>query len=175
MRLHRLACAVLAILAGGLSTPSTRADDGDPAGWSVLTDPRGRAFLVATETAGGPRLLTVACLRDVDEVTVYAEVPGLVAGHEGVALRLAVADADWDLVATADAIDGRVVATAEAADGAAARRALESRLTRILTAPGPLVVSAEGAGVVEIPLEALPPRAGVARPLARFRTICFGR
>jgi hypothetical protein len=49
------------------------AGTGDKKGWSVVTDPRKRAFLIWTPAANGPRVLTFGCLRDVDSFTVLSE------------------------------------------------------------------------------------------------------
>ena len=176
---RRVIAAALATvtLAAGLAADlgRARADDGDPAGWSVLTDPRRRAFLIATDTAGGPRLLTVACLRDVDEIALYATLAGLAPDRSGVGLSLSVADASLDATGSTDTIDGAVTLTVDLADGAAARKALAPRLKRLMTAPGPLVVAVDGAASVEIPLEDLPPRRGIAGPWKTFDKVCFGR
>ncbi len=174
----RIAFAAALGLLGAVVGPETpRADEGDRAGWSVATDPRRRAFLVATETAGGPRLLTIACLRDADSFAIYsAGVPGLTAG-EGVELVLAVADAEYRLTGSADPDrDTGVVGFAGEHDiEGAARKKLASELLPVLKAPGPIVLTIGGAPPVEIPLEDLPPRAGIAGPLKTFEKICFGR
>ena len=63
--MRRLVLAVAAV-APLLAPAPAAADPGDKAGWSIGTDPRKRVFLHWVAKADGPRLLTVACLRDVD-------------------------------------------------------------------------------------------------------------
>ena len=65
-----------AVLAAGILVATLAplaADTGDKKGWSVVTDPRKRAFLFWTPAANGPRVLTFGCLRDVDSFTVLSE------------------------------------------------------------------------------------------------------
>ena len=50
----------------------TAADPGDKAGWSVHIDPRNRAFRIYVPVAGGSRVLTIGCLRDVNNFTVIS-------------------------------------------------------------------------------------------------------
>jgi hypothetical protein len=63
-----LAGGILVALLGPLA-----AGTGDKKGWSVVTDPRKRAFLIWTPAANGPRVLTFGCLRDVDSFTVLSQ------------------------------------------------------------------------------------------------------
>ena len=177
IRVRLAAAAVLGLLSVAVVPETPRADEGDRAGWSVATDPRRRAFLIATETAGGPRLLTIACLRDADGFAIYsAGVPGLKAG-EGVELVLAVADAEYRLSGSADADrdTGVVGFSGESDIEGAARKKLARELLPVLKAPGPIVLTIGAAPPVEIPLEDLPPRAGIAGPLKTFEKICFGK
>lgn len=171
MRSRLLAALLLGCLAGVVAPAPASADEGDPAGWSVRTDPRRRAFLVATETAGGPRLLTVACLRDVDTFAIYTgALPGLAERTGPADVVLSVADAEFTLTGTIEA-EGF---SGERDLDTAGRKALARDLRRVLDAPGPVVVTVGDAPAIEIPLEPLPPRAGIAGPLATFAKICFG-
>lgn len=177
LRVRIALAAVLGLTSVLVAPPAPKAEEGDRAGWSVATDPRRRAFLVATETAGGPRLLTIACLRDADSFAIYsAGVPGLAAG-EGVELTLAVADAEYRLTGSADADrdTGVVGFSAESDIEGGARKKLARELLPVLKAPGPIVLTIGSAPPVEIPLEDLPPRAGIAGPLKTFEKICFGK
>ena len=174
----RLAALLLPSLLGLLAAPPAIADDGDPAGWSVRTDPRRRAFLIVTERAGGPRLLTFACLRDADSFAVYAAgLPDLPpdAGHIGLVLR--VADAEWPIYGSTgtDPDGGGTMFSSEWDLDAGERKRLAAGLLPVLRAPGPVAVTIGDAPTIEIPLEALPPRAGIAKPLKTFESVCFGK
>lgn len=78
------ASAALSILvAGGILAARLSplaADPGDKTGWSVTTDPRKRAFLIYVPTAGAARLLNIACLRDVNSLSVISEGVAVPAG-----------------------------------------------------------------------------------------------
>jgi hypothetical protein len=164
---------VLATMLPG--APPARADEEDPAGWSMTTDPRRRAFLHYVAEAGGPRLFDFGCLRDVDEFFLYAKaVPGAVAGT-GVELRLLVADAEWsisgEVVATAD---GETTFMVERDGDARAMKKMGAGLMKVLSAPGPVVLQIGNSDTVDLTLEPLPPRAGIGPFLGRFEKICFG-
>ena len=155
--------------------PVAIADEGDPAGWSMVTDPRRRAFLHYTAEAGGPRLFDFGCLRDVDEFFLYVPaMPGTTAG-EGAELRLMVADAEWSItgeVVTGDA--GQKTFRVEKDADAREMKKMGVGLMKALSAPGPVVLLVGNGDTVEITLEPLPPRAGIAPYLGRFEKICFG-
>jgi hypothetical protein len=169
--------ASLGLLVGAVTAaPAARAEPGDPAGWSVATDPRHRAFLIVTATAGGPRLLTIACLRDVDDFAIHAPaIPGLAAADGPVDLTLAVADATFALAGTVEADGGGVGFTGSRDLDAKNRKALAAALVPVLEAAGPLVVTVGAAPPIAIPLEDLPPKKGIAGPLKTFVKVCFGR
>lgn len=177
VRLRRITAVAIGCLALALPLAAPRADDGDPAGWSGATDPRRRAFLVATDTAGGPRLLTIACLRDADEFAIYASgLPGL-AGATGAAdLTLSAAGASFTLPGTVDTDGFGLLGFSGYRDlDAAGLKAIARDLLPVLKAPGPLAVTVGSAARVEIPLAEAPPRKGIAAPLKTFEKTCFGR
>ncbi|MDK9694860.1 MAG: hypothetical protein OEL76_00540 [Siculibacillus sp.] len=171
-----IAAAAVAVLA---TVPSPIvADEGDPAGWSVATDPRGRAFLKWVPEAGGPRILLIGCLRDVDEFFVSSVgVGGLPERASGVGLVLTVADADHVVYGDIepDPDGGGPKFMHEADFDAAARKRMAKQLLPVLKAPGPIVLQVENGEPVELPLEPIPPRAGIEEPLKRFEKVCFGR
>jgi hypothetical protein len=166
----------LAVVVSSLPPPSG-AEAGDPAGWSVATDARGRAFLVFVDQAGGPRLLTLGCLRDVESFFVGSTgVPGLPERGEGAGLTLTVPDADYVVygdIAPDD--DGRPSFSADLDLDAKARKAIAAQLLPVLKAPGPIVLQVANGEAQDLPLEPIPPRAGIAGPLKIFEKICFGR
>ncbi len=173
---QRLVLAALT-LAALLPLPSPApADEGDPAGWSVVVDPRKRAFLRYVAEAGGPRLLHIGCLRDVDEFFVAATgVEGLPDDGPGSGLTLTVPDADYVIYGNIAMDDeGRPAFNAEVDADARALKKIAAELLPVLTAPGPVVLQVDNGEPVDLTLEDLPPRAGIAKPLATFRKVCFG-
>ena len=178
MTRSRFKPAFLALLAAVAMAPPlapSHADEGDPAGWSVSTDPRGRAFLKYATEAGGPRVLVIGCLRDVDEVFVSAKgVAGMVAGDD-VELQLLVADAEWRISGSvARTEDGLMTFEKEMEVTAKARKALRKALMPVLTAPGPIVLQIGNSDTMELPLEPIAPRAGIAAAAKTFDKVCFG-
>ncbi len=174
---QRLLLAALT-LAALLPLPApVTADEGDPAGWSVVTDPRKRAFLRYVAEAGGPRLLHIGCLRDVDEFFVSSTgVEGLPDDGPGAGLTLTVPDADYVIYGDiAQDDDGHPTFNAEFDADTAELEKVAAQLMPVLTAPGPVVLQIGNGTPVDLTLEDLPPRAGIARPLAAFRKVCFGR
>ncbi|TBW34052.1 hypothetical protein EYW49_18810 [Siculibacillus lacustris] len=161
--------AALFVAAGLAAPPPAAADPGDPAGWSLVGDARGRGFLVWTPQADAPRRLMLGCLRDVDLVTVTARLPGLVADARPHRLELAAGSArhGFDGAVADEPDDGGVAFRAEIDVDAAGRRALEAGLRPILEGPGPLGLTVES-------VAATVPVAGLAAPARRFRAICFG-
>lgn len=177
MSIPRSAQLLLAALVAAMPFASAgSADEGDPAGWSISTDPRGRAFLRYVAEADGPRLLFVGCLRDVDEFFVHVKgVPEMTAGDD-VELRLIVPDAEWSLSgAVAITEDGAATFTRETDADAGAMKEIGEALLPVLSAPGPIVLQVGNSETVELTLEDLPPRIGIAGPLKTFEKICFRR
>ena len=173
----RLLALAFAVLAGGLAVlPSAapRADEGDPAGWSVSVDPRGRAFLKWVSEAGGPRVLLFGCLRDVDEFFVSAKnVPGMEEGDD-VELQLLVPDAEWRISGSvARTEDGLMTFEKEQDAGKKAMKKLARELMPVLSAPGPIVLQIGNSDTVDLPLEPIAPRAGIETPLQSFEKVCF--
>lgn len=173
-RAAKFAFAACALLTAAPVVPAA-ADPGDPAGWSVSVDPRRRAFLKYVAEAGGPRLLVIGCLRDVDTMTVLSTgVRGLPEIGPGAALVLTVPDAEW--VVHGDIApdgDGAPSFTADLDTDAAARKKLAAELLPVLRAPGPIVLQVGNGDPVDLPLEALRKRAGIAEPLRKFEAVCF--
>lgn len=176
-RLRRIIAVVIGCLTLSLPLAAPRADDGDPAGWSGTTDPRRRAFLVVTDAAGGPRLLTIACLRDADEFAIYAsDLPGLANVKGAADLTLSVAGASFTLPGRVDTDGfGRLGFTGFRDLDGAGVKALARELLPVLKAPGPMVVTVGSSAPLTIPLAEASPRKGIAGPLKAFEKICFGR
>jgi hypothetical protein len=180
---HR-ACAGAALsilLAGGVLVARLwplAADTGDKMGWSVITDPRKRAFLIFVPPAGSPRVLNFACLRDVDNFTVYSEG---VAGNlpSGPAtLTVSNGNARYDVAGNiaADLISKLPTFTGDLADDKKALNGISAKLLPVLQGSGPILYEI-GAGTTPNDMSKSPnsiPVAGLAAPLAKFKSICFG-
>jgi hypothetical protein len=180
----RRACAAVALsilLAGGVLVARLRplaADTGDKKGWSVVTDPRKRAFLIFVPPAGGPRVLNFACLRDVDNFTVYSEA---VAGNlpPGPAtLTVSNGNAHYDVAGNIapDLISNLPTFTGDLADDKKALSGISAKLLPVLRGSGPILYEI-GAGTAPHDMSKSPssiPVAGLAAPLAKFKSVCFG-
>jgi hypothetical protein len=161
--------AAIFLLALPLSPAPAAADPGDPAGWSTVVDRRGRAFLIHTETAGGPRLFRLSCLTDVDLVGVMAKLPGLaVAAVARLDLASGGARHSFTGEVADEAPDGGIAFRADVDADAKGRRVIEKSLVSVLDGPGPLIATV-GAASLSLPV------AGLAEPAKRFRAVCFGR
>lgn len=146
------------------------ADPGYKVGWSVATDPRKRVFLFYVAAADGPRLLTVACLRDVESFGAFTSGAfGRSAGDGATELVLANGKARYAIAgqlsgrgAGAD-FDGEIDLTS------AARAALRERFLPVLKGGGPVSMSA---GRDEMRLA---PTGPSADQVAVFERVCLGR
>lgn len=87
--------AVLVLFANACNV--VMADTGDPAGWSVATDPRQRAFLVWTPEPGGPRILMLGCLRDAEMFTTMSADVGERDEFRRATLRLSSGSHEFDV------------------------------------------------------------------------------
>ncbi len=175
------AAALSVLLAGGILVARVwpvAADTGDKIGWSAITDPRKRVFLIYVPTAGAPRALNFACLRDVDDLTIYSEG---VAGNppSGPAtLTISNGNARYDVAGNIapDLIGKLPTFTGELADDKTALSGISVKLLPILQGSGPIIyeISAGTApdGILKSP-SSIPVR-GLAAPLAKFKSICFG-
>jgi len=172
----RLVPALFALVVPVLAPAAAVADPGDPLGWSVGVDPRGRAFLKYVAEPDGPRLLTIGCLRDVDSYFVGSVgVPDLPDEGPGAGLTLTVPDAEYVVYGDIEKDeDGRPAFDASIDADARELKKIARQLMPVLSAPGPVVLTVGGAGPVDLPLEAMPPRAGIAVPLKTFAKVCFG-
>jgi hypothetical protein len=155
------------------------ADAGDKTGWSVLTDPRKRAFLIFVPADNAPRVLNFACLRDVNNFSVYSEG---VAGNlpSGPAtLTVSNGTARYDIAGSVapDPISNSPTFTSDLADDKKALSGISAKVLPVLQGSGPILY-AIGAGAATNDMSKNPssiPVAGLAAPLAKFKSICFGQ
>jgi hypothetical protein len=177
-----VAAALCILLVGGMLTARlspVAADTGDKTGWSVLTDPRKRAFLIFVPADKGPRVLNFACLRDVNSFSVYSEA---VAGNlpsGSATLTLSNGNARYDVAGTIapDPSSNVPTFTGDVADDKKTLRGISAKLLPALQGSGPILY-AIGAGSTPNDMSKSPrsiPVAGLAAPLAKFKSICFGQ
>jgi hypothetical protein len=175
------AAALSVLLAGSILVAwvwSVAADTGDKIGWSAITDPRKRAFLIYVPSAGAPRVLNFACLRDVDDLTVYSEG---VAGNlpSGPAtLTMSNGNARYDVAGNIapDLISKLPTFTGDLADDKKALSGISAKLLPILQGSGPILYEISAGTAPNGMSKSLNsfPVGGLAAPLAKFKSICFG-
>jgi len=160
--------AMLAPLAAGT---------GDKKGWSVVTDPRKRGFLIWTPAANGPRVLTFGCLRDVDSFTVLSEDT---IGRSTGAATLTVSNGTTRFEVAgdvaSDSVVGRPAFTGELTGDRKSLRDIAARLLPVLSGRGDIRYQIEPTAERRDGSrgESAIPTAGLAEPLGRFKSICFG-
>ena len=157
------------VLVAGLVLPTVTALAA-PAGWSVSFDPRKRVFLSYSETKDGPRALLFACLRDVDTLTVASEgVPDASSNGQKATLTLVNGAARY-------AVDGEVSPDPfSKAPGFSVDIDLDAKTIQGLRQE--LLPALEGKGPIELSIGRAHrelPVAGLAAPLKRFKSTCFG-
>jgi hypothetical protein len=180
---RRLATAALSILFAGAILAAwvspLLADDGDKTGWSVVTDPRKRAFLIYVPADKAPRLLNIACLRDVNTLSIYSEGVAATLPSGAATLTISNGNARYDIngAIAADLISKLPTFTGDVADDAKTISGISAKLLPVLQGAGPILYGI-AAGSAAPDLSKNPtsiPVAGLAAPLATFKSICFGK
>jgi hypothetical protein len=141
-----------------------------PAGWSVSFDPRKRVFLSYSATKDGPRALLFACLRDVDTLTIASEgVPNASSNGQKATLTFTNAGARYavDGEVSRDPISNALSFSVDIDLDAKTIKGLRQELLPALEGKGPIEL-AIGRAHRELPV------AGLAAPLKRFKSTCFG-
>lgn len=171
------------LLVGGLllaRLSPLAADPSDKTGWSVLTDPRKRAFLIFVPTDGAPRLLNIACLRDVDSLSVISEAVAGALPSGAAMLTVSNGNARYDIAGriAPDPISTlpTLTFTGDVAEDAKTLSGIAAKLLPVLQGSGPILY-AISAGSTPPDLSKNPtsiPVAGLAAPLTKFKSICFG-
>jgi hypothetical protein len=178
----RRACTAVALsilLAGGVLVTRLRplaADTGDKKGWSVVTDPRKRAFLIFVPSAGGPRVLNFACLRDVDSFTVYSEAVASNLPPGPATLTVSNGNAHYDVAGNIapDLISNLPTFTGDLADDKNALSGISAKLFPVLQGPGPILYEIDASTAPNDISKSSIPIAGLAAAFAKFKSICFG-
>ncbi len=175
------AATLSVLLVGGVLIAGLRtlaAEPGDKKGWSVVTDPRKRAFLIFVPPAGGPRVLNFACLRDVDSFTVFSEaITGNVPPGPAT-LTVSNGNVRYDVAGNIapDLISNLPTFTGDLAGDKKALSGISTKLLPVLQGSGPILYKI-GAGTAPNDMAKSPnsiPVVGLAAPLAKFKSICFG-
>jgi hypothetical protein len=156
-------CTILALY-------PVRADPGDKAGWSVSIDPRKRAFLYYVPAMDDARVLTIGCLRDVDNFTIVSS--GLKIGVKSDAaatLRLSSGVAQYAVDGTVetDQVVGTQTFNIDIDADATGVRKIVGHLLPVLESTAPITLSV---GAAELTL----PISGLAQSLSRFKRVCLG-
>jgi hypothetical protein len=166
-----------ALLAAGILIAALAAGAGDKKGWSVVTDPRKRAFLIWTPAANGPRVLTFGCLRDVDSFTVLSEETAG-RGNGAAVLTVSNGTARFEVAGdvAADSVVGRPTFTGELPGDRKSLRDIAARLLPVLSGRGDIRYQIESTAERRDGSkgENAIPTGGLAEPLGRFKAICFG-
>lgn len=167
-------CVLIAAAVLSTALPA-KADPGDPAGWFVNLDRRGRAFLTWTPRKDGPRILMLACLRDAELFTVMSAAVGDRDEWKRAQLLLSDGRANFS-------VDGEVTfyphsgRSAFIADLDADRdkmRELGGRLLPVLQGDGALALMISRADGPDILATTTIPKKGLDTALPRFRQVCF--
>jgi hypothetical protein len=169
-----------AMLAAGILVTTLAplaAGTGDKKGWSVVTDPRKRAFLIWTPAANGPRVLVFGCLRDVDSFTVLSE--DTIGRSTGAAtLTVSNGTARFEVVGevASDSVVGRPTFTGDLPGDRKSLRDIAARLLPVLSGREDVryqidaTAERRDGSKGENPI----PITGLTEPLGRFKSICFG-
>ncbi len=150
------------------------ADPGDKAGWSVLTDPRGRAFLIWVPQADGQRVITFGCLRDADTFSTFSPAVGDSDEEPKATLTLSNGSGQFEVEGSITRLDGQPTFVSELDADARQLRALARKLLAVLEAPGDLTLTIAPArtGAAAKQTRQIP-TAGLASVLGRFRQVCL--
>jgi hypothetical protein len=169
MRKHVL--SGLAAALGLIGSMTLAAAQDVKAGWSVDIKPK-RAILSYAAEDNGPRLLIMACLRDTDEFGLYSSgIMTSTATKGGIMAMQLVNGGVKYTVRGEPGIDGTTNQPAFRYETNIDSRALgliRNDLMPIFTNRGPIVITI-GKEERKIPV------AGVAEPLRKFQSACFGR
>lgn len=133
-------------------------------------DLRKRAFLIYVPVADGSRVLTIGCLRDVDNFTVMSSGLRIGANNETKA-TLAVSNGTAryavDGEVEPDQATGMQAFNTDIDADAKVLRQISGTLLPVLEGKGPIALTV---GSAEFTL----PTTGLTQPLSRFKAICFG-
>ena len=163
----RLAVLAAVILAGAAPAPATAQDI--PEGWSVDIKPK-RAILSFAPTAGGPRHLIIACLRDSEEIGIYSTGIGGASSKPVVVMGLTNAGRKYSVRGDMgmDNLTNQPAFRYETNIDSRALGIFRAEFMPMLSGKGPLTVTI-GDKSQQLPLT------GVQAPLQKFSAACFGK
>lgn len=170
MNAFREGLARIGVAAVGLLALSLAANAQTKAGWTVDTSKPKRAILVYAAEDDGPRLLIVACMRDTEEIGIYST--GIAAASSKAVTALGMTNAGRRYTVRGDMgidqITRQPAFRYETNIDSKALAIFRGDFLPMLNGKGPLTI-AIGEKSQQLPL------AGVAEPLKRFSSVCFGR
>ena len=140
-----------------------------PAGWSVETKPKSAILTYAPEK-DGPRYLIVACLRDTEEIGLYSTGIGAPSSKPVVVMGLTNAGRKYSVRGDMgqDNLSHQPAFRYETNIDSRALGIFRAEFMPMLAGKGPLTVTI-GDKSQQVPL------AGVAEPLKKFSSSCFGK
>jgi len=154
-------------LAAAFSAPAIAQEI--PAGWSVETKPKSAILTYAPEK-DGPRYLIVACLRDTEEIGIYSTGIGAPSSKPVVVMGLTNAGRKYSVRGDMgqDNVSHQPAFRYETNIDSRALGIFRAEFMPMLNGKGPLTITV-GDKSQQVPL------AGVAEPLKKFSSSCFGR
>jgi hypothetical protein len=140
-----------------------------PAGWSVETKPKSAILTYAPEK-DGPRYLIVACLRDTEEIGIYSTGIGAPSSKPVVVMGLTNAGRKYSVRGDMgqDNVSHQPAFRYETNIDSRALGIFRAEFMPMLNGKGPLTVTI-GDKSQQVPLS------GVAEPLKKFSSSCFGK
>jgi hypothetical protein len=140
-----------------------------PAGWSVETKPKSAILTYAPEK-DGPRYLIVACLRDTEEIGIYSTGIGAPSSKPVVVMGLTNAGRKYSVRGDMgqDNVSHQPAFRYETNIDSRALGIFRAEFMPMLAGKGPLTVTI-GDKSQQVPLS------GVAEPLKKFSSSCFGK
>jgi hypothetical protein len=140
-----------------------------PAGWSVETKPKSAILTYAPEK-DGPRYLIVACLRDTEEIGIYSTGIGAPSSKPVVVMGLTNAGRKYSVRGDMgqDNVSHQPAFRYETNIDSRALGIFRAEFMPMLNGKGPLTITV-GDKSQQVPL------GGVAEPLKRFSSSCFGK
>jgi hypothetical protein len=140
-----------------------------PAGWSVETKPKSAILTYAPEK-DGPRYLIVACLRDTEEIGIYSTGIGAPSSKPVVVMGLTNAGRKYSVRGDMgqDNVSHQPAFRYETNIDSRALGIFRAEFMPMLNGKGPLTVTI-GDKSQQVPLN------GVAEPLKKFSSSCFGK
>jgi hypothetical protein len=167
---HAMIIVATLVAIAGIILPAL-ADKSDRKGWSLSSDPRKRVFLKFVAENGGPRIVVLGCLRDVDSFTVLSAQEIAARSGQNLTLILANGSARYAVEGKYEPnaiVVGQAGFASEIDADAKVLRQIRQKLLAVLEGNGPITLTV-GSSARELPL------AGLGEALRGFKSVCFGQ